>query len=222
MKSFLFGLVSLAIIGGGIFYYNKSQDNIEKNKTSGDSEVSVATSTPSLEDNNYALVINIKDNAYLIHDAEKVKIKLGDKLTNGSNIITDNTGKLTLQMPDKSELRLAENTNLTLDTIIKTDDGQTMLAYIDGGRVWSKVKSLTNSPSSAWQIQTSNAVATVRGTSFGIMRDDKNTRFVVGESKVSVYLKNKINKTFEKDYINTDSLKKNKNGLVTASKVLLL
>jgi hypothetical protein len=146
----------------------------------------------------YAFVYSVVDNAYVIKNNNKIKLSLGDKIVSGEIVETDSSGDLILRMPDNSELRISENTKIVLQKVeidknaTNNQNTQKVTVYLDFGKVWSKVKSLSNSQSS-WEIETSNAVATVRGTSFGLEKSATNTRVIGAENTVAVRKKTKNN-----------------------------
>ena len=53
------------------------------------------------------------------------------------------------------------------------------------GRAWSKIISLAT-PDSVWEVRTSTAVATVRGTAFGMEYADGKSTVIGSENKVAV------------------------------------
>ena len=57
--------------------------------------------------------------------------------------------------------------------------------FLKLGRVWSRVSGLA-SPESSWEVKTSNAVATVRGTAFGVEFSKGHTWVLVKENKVAL------------------------------------
>ncbi|OGZ03830.1 MAG: hypothetical protein A2648_02655 [Candidatus Lloydbacteria bacterium RIFCSPHIGHO2_01_FULL_41_20] len=111
----------------------------------------------------------------------------GDEVSPGTTIVSNATGRAVIHLPDGSVLRVDENSKLILDNaeFSSTDDGLIVEATLVFGRVWSKVVGLAT-PESRWEVKTSNAVATVRGTSFGVGYKDGKSRIVGGENKIKV------------------------------------
>jgi hypothetical protein len=114
-------------------------------------------------------------------------LNTGDEVAPGDTLESSATGRAIIHMPDGSTLRIEENSKLTLDKAVFNPQDESVIveATLQAGRVWSKVVSLVT-PESEWQVKTSNAVATVRGTSFGMEYKDKKSRVLVSEHKVKV------------------------------------
>ncbi|MCX6701952.1 MAG: FecR family protein [Candidatus Zambryskibacteria bacterium] len=116
-----------------------------------------------------------------------VELKSGDLLVVGSIIETGPSGHGNIHFPDGSILRLDKETTVTLSQINFKKDSHSLIVKISlgVGRVWSKVISLAT-PDSVWEVKTSNTVATVRGTAFG-MSYKNNLSWVLGsENKIAV------------------------------------
>lgn len=92
--------------------------------------------------------------------------------------------------PDGSELRLDENSELLVDTAAYgAGNGEINLhTKLSIGRVWSSIVALVT-PASSWEVETSNVVATVRGTAFGVeAHADKKTTIIGSEHTVELTL----------------------------------
>lgn len=114
-------------------------------------------------------------------------LKTGDEVALGKMIETDAQGIANIYFPDGSVLRLDTNTKIVLDEARLNPEDQELIAriFLSSGRVWSKVLALLT-PSSLWEVKTSNAVATVRGTAFGVSTLDGKTSIIGAERTVAV------------------------------------
>lgn len=116
------------------------------------------------------------------------KLATGDELEPGTAVATDHTGLANVYFPDGSVARLDVSTRLVVAAgsyDVQTERLSVRLNLLRG-RVWSKVVSLAT-PDSLWQVETTNAVATVRGTAFGVeyVQDGKSS-IIGAEDEVRV------------------------------------
>jgi hypothetical protein len=115
------------------------------------------------------------------------------KLTNGESLdypITlsvSKEGKASVHFLDGSVLRLDSGTKVTLnEAAYDRDSGKiSVKVSLALGKVWSKVIELAT-PESVWEVRTSNAVATVRGTAFGMGTDGNRSKMFGSEHRVAV------------------------------------
>lgn len=115
------------------------------------------------------------------------ELETGDELESGAIIKTDATGSGNIYFPDGSNISLDPNTEITLKSASYDDETETLIVKVvlEAGRIWSKVIGLAT-PESEWQVETANAVATVRGTAFGSVYLNNETNFVGSENDVEV------------------------------------
>lgn len=144
-----------------------------------------------LENDNILPWIEVLVSAVNIQNSDGLKIlESGDELENNSIIITDEFGLANIYFPDGSVVRLDSNTEIKLQVgdYNESDGGLMVKIGLTAGHVWSKILELTT-PESYWEIETSNAVAAVRGTSFGVEYLNNSTKVLVSENLVSVVAK---------------------------------
>ncbi|MCX6781922.1 MAG: FecR family protein [Candidatus Magasanikbacteria bacterium] len=114
-------------------------------------------------------------------------LQTGDEIPDGATISTDLNGLANIHMPDGSSIQLDSNSEITLEQADYADDSDTLKVKIrlTAGRVWSKIMELATTDS-YWEVKTSNAVASVRGTAFGMEYDDEETQIIGSENTVEV------------------------------------
>jgi hypothetical protein len=107
-------------------------------------------------------------------------LSTGDEVSAGSVISTDAKGTALVHFPDGSFAKLDPGTSLTLSAVDydETTGASRVHLKLSAGTLWSKVLDLVGVGSS-WQVETSNAVATVRGTSF-MATSNKGKTIIVG------------------------------------------
>lgn len=106
----------------------------------------------------------------------------GDVLFAGDTVRTGANAIATVVFPDVGAMRLEENTKISIQTL----SSSRVYLIQSVGDTYSKIKKLLGAESS-YEVETPTAVATVRGTAFGVLVDRlKKTQIVVGESSVSV------------------------------------
>lgn len=111
----------------------------------------------------------------------------GDELANGDIIATNNSGSAIIHFPDSSVARLEPNSKITIEeTNYDPDSGEMSVKLkITAGNLWSKIFDLA-STSSTWQVESSNTVATVRGTAFGFSIESNSSWIIGSEHSVNV------------------------------------
>lgn len=120
-------------------------------------------------------------------DAQIRQLATGDELRAGAVVETRDTGSANLYFPDGSLMRIDSKTRFTLKSAQFNPDDQTLRVRIAlaAGRVWSKIIGLAT-PTSLWEVRTSNAVATTRGTAFAVEYKDGVSRVIGSEKHVLV------------------------------------
>lgn len=114
------------------------------------------------------------------------ELRTGDELDEGTTLRSDVLGTATVHLPDGSALRLDSNSTLVLERArLEADETLTLRATLVAGRVWSKVIGLAT-PRSSWEVKTSNAVATVRGTAFLTEYRNGATKIVGAERTIEI------------------------------------
>ena len=115
------------------------------------------------------------------------ELKTGDELRTPATIKTNSTGLANIYFPDGSVARLDSNTELVLEegSYDGADKTLRVKMLLSVGRVWSKILELAT-PRSSWEVKTANAVATVRGTAFGVEYISGKTTVVGSEHSVAV------------------------------------
>lgn len=152
----------------------------------------VATSTPELTLPWLEVVTGKVSELDADEKTVKKELATGDSILAGMILKTDDIGKATIHYPEGSEMRLEKNTILKIEkgNYDTKDESLVVKAELVIGRVWSKIIELAT-PDSAWEVKTSNAVATVRGTAFGMEADTKKKTKIIGsENKVQISLRN--------------------------------
>jgi hypothetical protein len=106
------------------------------------------------------------------HAGQSAELSLQATVAEGDRIETGKGAKVELTLADKSVLRLDGATVFTLKTA-SVESGTQVTGKITVGRIWAKVASVLGG-SSHFDIETQNAVAGVRGTTFRVdaHRDD--------------------------------------------------
>ncbi|HVM91032.1 MAG TPA: FecR domain-containing protein [Verrucomicrobiae bacterium] len=103
--------------------------------------------------------------------ADFVLAKEGTEVAEGSSIRTGSDGKATVSWYGQAESRLGPDT--TIDVLTADDDeesGASLRLRLEAGRVWSRVQRLLDVDADV-TVETSDVVATVRGTSFDLEKD---------------------------------------------------
>ncbi len=178
LRVILISVAVLAAIGvvGGLFWL----------KTAPLPDANNTNQEPAAELPTQAWIEVVKPGVSEISDIKNPKeLKTGDELLAGDTIETDKEGSAAIHFPDGSVARLDPETKLTLDESQFNHQSEKLIVKMTLaiGKVWSKILELAT-PDSLWEVKTSNAVATVRGTSFGVDFLNGRSRIMVAENKV--------------------------------------
>lgn len=176
-RNILIALFILLLAFGGFLLRNRLLNtNIQTAEASNEPWVEVLSSTLNEMDASTTAKVRTLDT--------------GDTLKNGTTVATDATGRAIIHFADGSFVRLDANTTLTITESAFDDSTENLSVHLElvAGRLWSRVIGLAT-PASVWEVETSNAVATVRGTAFGVTRRGTTTRIIGAEHSVRVSAK---------------------------------
>ena len=121
---------------------------------------------------------------------EKRELQTGDELENGTVVGVRKEALANIYFPDGSVARLDSETRLVVEAGEFNPKNNNLNVQLNllWGRVWSKVITVLT-PESTWEVKTTNAVAVVRGTAFGVEYVEEGKSNIVGyENKVAVKL----------------------------------
>ena len=102
-------------------------------------------------------------------------IKKDEKIEKAHFVKTSKKSTLMLRFPDGSSLKVGENSMINLKEILssKKCERESYQIKVFFGKIWSNVKKIfANKGSDSYVIESKNAVAGVRGTSFGFVVDN--------------------------------------------------
>jgi len=159
MKKIFFGAISIIIIAGlaWFFFWQKQ----------------LPATAPGEQVNETAekgWIEVIDRGVYLVNTDGTLgsELKTGDEVQSGQTVMTDQTGLANLHFSDGSVARLETQTKVDLKDFEYFPGNKTLKVkiFLQSGRIWSRIKALMTTQS-YWEVQTANAVAAVRGTSFG-------------------------------------------------------
>lgn len=115
-------------------------------------------------------------------------LKKGDLISKDLEIRVAEKARIELRFPDGTVMRLAERSRLRMNEISYNSktDGKKVNVGLSLGKLWAKVKKLATEDSSV-EVKTSNAVAGVRGTVYGVhVEEDASSLVRVYDGSVSV------------------------------------
>lgn len=169
----------IAVVLAGVFLngLGLGKDETEKDITS------------SVENGGWIEVLSTS--VFLVENKNGLETKkilsTGDAISEGNMIETDGKGKASIHLFDGSVLRVNSDTRFVLNTAeYDKDSGKLIVkASLSSGKLWSKIIELATADSS-WQVETSNTVATVRGSAFGVSTDGETSEVFGSQHRVSV------------------------------------
>ena len=183
-KALVICAIAIFIIGGFIL--------IQKLKIRNASHAStiITTNTAVVATNAPPIIHILRGKAYRTDDTGK----RGKELHNGApltiipiTIKVISGGLANINFPDGSMARIDGGTTFTIEKSgydAMTGKSNTSI-FLTIGKIWSKVVELATLDSS-WEVQTSNAVATVRGTAFNSIVKGKKAMFTGSENTVAI------------------------------------
>lgn len=175
----IIGVVLVLVLVAGAFFYKGMQD--VKDAISSDSAATehawIEVVTP--------VVVGVLGGV-----GQSLELKTGDELFPGTKLSTSKTGRAIIHFPDGSFATLDPESALVIEegSYDPSRDSLAVRLVLRAGTVWSKVLTFSDDESS-WSVETSHAVATVRGTAFGVSADINETKVLGIENKVAVGLK---------------------------------
>lgn len=158
----LAGLVILLGLIYGFFFHSKPQEPKEIEQTPSTVQV-----TPIHSD------VSVKEVG-----ADFVTLPGQQAVESGSVIKTSDTGRALIESASSHITRLDYNSEIT----ITEEEKQTKVA-LAGGALWSRLTNIFDGGES-YEVQTPNAIAAVRGTSFGVWYQKNTTIVIVIEGSV--------------------------------------
>jgi len=165
MKKIFFIVGTILLIGGLVWYFFFQSKNI----ANAPEEAQDGNSKKDFAENGWIEVEN--RGVYLVNTDGTLGTELqqGDEIMTGQTLMTDKTGLASLHFFDGSTLSMESETKISLDNFnyFSNDKSLKVKISLQAGRVWSRIKALVT-PESYWEVETTNAVAAVRGTSFGV------------------------------------------------------
>lgn len=166
-------VLGVAVILGGVFYFlNFGKTSVLPLPTVGGASVN-KISKPWIE-----VIIPSVFELQPADNSRLRELQTGDELNAGSVIETDKNSRANIYFLDGSVVRFEPGTKFTLNEASFDPQEEKLIVRLtlSVGRIWSKIIALTTADS-LWEVKTANAVATVRGTAFGV-------DFVQGRSRI--------------------------------------
>lgn len=175
----IFGIIILlAVIGYVSFNKNKVNPKL------GGTVLSSLNQSPTIKT---ITVTTLEKGVFLktSSDAPEVEVQDSASTSPGQIVSTSVSGRALIEWPLNHPTLLDYSSQVSIaDT---SDSNQNILELI-GGEIWSRTENITEK-SETFEIKTTNAVAVVRGTSFGLSFFNNNTTLLVADGSVSLYTK---------------------------------
>jgi len=167
MKYIVITGILIALIGGGIFIVSNQSADI-------DEEDQNLSSLPFL-------VTTLKTDVFVkgVDDGDFALIGEEAEAREGASVKTSMEGRSIIESPNKQVTILDRNSEMTI--ALHTESETSM--QLHAGKAWSRIEKALEQ-GEFYEIETQNAVATVRGTSFGTEYTDSSTIFFVAEGTV--------------------------------------
>lgn len=187
MKKVFYLVIIVILVFAGVFFFATRLKAPSSSPEEENADLSGAATT-TVEMNAARPWIEVMENSVQVKNGETWEnLKTGDELEDGAMVKTNETGFAEIHMPDGSAIRLDSASQISLDVADYDENNDTLQVKVKliAGRVWSKIIELATSDS-FWEVETTNAVAAVRGTSFGMEYTDDETQVIGLENTVEV------------------------------------
>lgn len=126
----------------------------------------------------------LKGHVTVLRQSKELKAKLNMFLLPSDIIKTDHTGELNLIVAGFGVCKIKQNTEITVDSLLKKTEDEIIQFSIAKGKVFSSLKKLKRG--SSFQINTPTAVAGIRGTTFLVDVTDTEAKVAVFAGKIEI------------------------------------
>lgn len=131
-------------------------------------------------------VIKLNGNATVTRGTATAPLLLGAALENGDKLITDQTGRVRLQLADGSTLNLGSQSELSLDSVATKGPGTDREISLELWLGSLLTHAAPATPQSRFEIRTTKAISAVRGTQWGILASAVQSDVLVLDGRVGV------------------------------------
>ena len=170
-------LAIIIVLAGGFF--------LMKNKN-GDQFKIFGSSLEALANNGVIVEVLKGQVTVNLGGQEKVlSAPLNQEIDKDATLTTAAASQANIIFPSGSSARLDENTTVKLTDFSDSDQSIGIKLRLEGGNLWSRVQRLADKETN-YEVETSNTVAVVKGTSFNIFYKDGKTKLEVLANTVSL------------------------------------
>ncbi|MBU1076988.1 MAG: FecR domain-containing protein [Spirochaetes bacterium] len=123
-----------------------------------------------------AKVTLVKGSAYILRedDPAKIRVKIGKRILPNDVIITGKNSAVNIVIADRGLFKIKQNSNVSLKDLIRVDgDNNKARIKVTAGKIVLGLQKLKRG--SSFEVETPTAVAGVRGTSFMVSVNQKDT-----------------------------------------------
>jgi len=132
-----------------------------------------------------AFLTDVAGGVFVTHNGKREAASQGP-VAEGDLIETETESSAVVVWPDYGHTLLDASSKLTITKATQDANNINVELKLDSGRIWTRLERLLGT-GSGFDVRSSNVVATVRGTSFGLdHRDGKNVNIQVAESHVAI------------------------------------
>jgi len=123
------------------------------------------------------------------NESEWRELTATTEVSTGDSVRTDASARAQILWGDRGVTRLDPATEIVLDEAPKGNTINTafLRVRLESGRVWSRMLKMIDI-NEGMQVQTNNVVATIRGTSFGVAKEEDGSKIAITDSVVDAAL----------------------------------
>ena len=184
MKKHIFIIIGVLVILLAIFFITTSKSKSDTPETEVSQDAPIQEIKSSITVTPFSSDVSIKG---IEADTFNI-IQAPASTTVGSTVKTSKDGRALIESSFGHPIAVDFNSNVTVANS-DSENNKTTIELVSGG-IWARAKKLVEK-GEYLEIQTGNAVAVVRGTSFGLTYANSLTTLVVAEGEVSLFNKNK-------------------------------
>ena len=137
------------------------------------------------QEEGHAIVVNAAVGEVKILSAKgDIMPKAGDSVAQGDTVITGKASMIDLVYFDKGIIRISENSNIIIETLISDSEKDNARFGMEKGKIIVTISRLRKN--STFEVKSSTSVAAIRGTTLMVTADEKSSRVDVLKGKVNV------------------------------------
>lgn len=165
-----------------------------------------------------AKITIVEGDIFVVKNNNKIKAKKGTVINSKDKIITNNKSKVEITFPDKTKLRINQNSEVLLSPMSSKKEKYSFLKVLKG-QIWANV---INKGEGRFAIKAKNSVFAVMGTTFDVNNTSNNTEMSVFDGSVGVTANkddNQLKEQIKELHLEIDDNKKSESNSLSVHQI---